>query len=82
MPKPDLFAPYVPDLFDKPGMHQEAQIPAGTVFTHGGRPLLVHKVHGTDAAAPVIVEELTNAVTLKGQLGLWGADGVRRALRK
>lgn len=78
----DLFAPPQPELFDRPQIERRAEIPAGTVFGFGGRALLVVKAHGTDAAAPVVVEELTDAVTLRGQLGLWSADGVTRAMTK
>jgi hypothetical protein len=65
-----------------PQITRSAEIPAGTVF-NWKRPLLVVKVHGSDAAAPVIVEELASwgPSTLKGQLGLWSADSVTRAMR-
>lgn len=69
-----------PDLFDPPTITRQAEIPAGCVFTYGGRALRVSRVSGTDAAAPVVVEELTNAVALKGQFAIWSADGVSRAL--
>lgn len=67
-----------------PTIERRAEIPAGTVFGYGGRPLKVVKAHGTDAAAPVIVEELSGfgESTLKGQLGLWSNDGVQRVMHK
>ena len=66
-----------------PTIERRAELPAGTVFGYGGRSLKVVEVHGTDAAAPVIVEELSDfgSSTLKGQLGLWSLDGVTRALK-
>jgi hypothetical protein len=70
-----------PDLFGRPAYERRAEIPFGTVFSFGARPLYVVKVYGSDAAAPVIVEELSNIVTLKGQFALWSADGVTRAMR-
>lgn len=66
----------------KPTISRKAPIPTGAVFRYGGRMLMVVKAHGTDKAAPVIVEELTGEPGRKGQLGLWGYDGVARALRK
>jgi hypothetical protein len=71
----------MPDLFTRPVFERRAEIPAGCVFLFGGRPLSVVRVYGTDAAAPVIVEELTGRYTLKGQLAIWSVDGVSRALR-
>jgi hypothetical protein len=70
-----------PDLFGKPVLERRASVAADAVFFFGSRPLKVVSSHGTDAAAPVIVEELTDAKTLKGQLGLWALDGVRRRMR-
>ena len=75
-------AKYQPDLFGRPVYERRAEIPSGMMFQFGGRPLLVVKAYGTDPAAPVIVEELTDAVTLKGQLGIWSADGVTRRLNR
>ena len=72
---------FQPDLFAQPAFERRADIPAGAVFMYGGRPLYVVKVYGSDAAAPIIVEELTNAAVLKGQFALWSADGVIRAMR-
>ena len=69
------------DLFI-PVITRRAEIPGGAVFMHGGRALRVFRVYGTDAAAPVIVEELTDAVTIKGQLALWSAGAVTRALAR
>lgn len=51
-------------------------------FWFCGRPLLVVRTHGTDAAAPVIVEELTDsAFAMKGQFALWSVAGVMKAAR-
>ncbi|WP_316172125.1 MULTISPECIES: hypothetical protein [unclassified Bradyrhizobium] len=70
------------DLFS-PAIERRAEIPAGAVFQSGGRFLKVHRVFGTDAAAPVIVEELQNfGSTIKGQFGLWSQDTVSRALAR
>jgi hypothetical protein len=74
--------PYQFLLFSPPEIQRRAELPAGAVFSFGGRALMVRKTYGTDKAAPVIVEELTDAVTLKGQLGLWSADGVMRQLNR
>jgi hypothetical protein len=74
----DLFAALYPPA--PPVIERQAAIPAGAVFMFGGRPLQVTKTYGTDAAAPIIVEELTDAVTHKGQYGLWSADGVMRQM--
>jgi hypothetical protein len=73
---------YRPDQYALPGIQRRAELPAGTVFEYGGRALLVVKTRGTDPAAPVIVEELTDSVSLKGQFGLWSLDGVSRAIRR
>jgi hypothetical protein len=71
------------DMFPPRVIERRAEIPAGAVFQSGGRFLKVYKVHGADAAAPVIVEELQSfGTTLKGQLGLWSQDAVERALAK
>ncbi|WP_315705038.1 MULTISPECIES: hypothetical protein [unclassified Bradyrhizobium] len=71
-----------PDLFS-PVIERRAEIPAGAVFQSGGRFLKVYRVFGTDAAAPVIVEELqTFGSALKGQFGLWSQDAVSRALAR
>jgi hypothetical protein len=57
-----------------------AAIPAGLVFNYAGRFLRVCRVYGTDAAAPVIVEEIAPiGHALAGQYGLWSADAVMRA---
>ena len=63
-------------------LERKAPVPSGAVFQFGGRPLKVVKAYGDDLAAPVVVEELTSVHTLKGQYGLWSADGVSRAMRK
>lgn len=48
---------------------------------HAGRPLRVEKVMGDDAAAPVILEELTAwGNSLAGQFCLWSVDFVQRAM--
>lgn len=73
--------PYQHLLFT-PEIQRRAELPAGAVFSYGGRPLMIRKTYGTDKAAPVIVEELTDAVTLKGQLGIWCVDGVMRQLKR
>lgn len=74
---------FMPDLFDHPVLARPAQLAVGMVFRFGGRFLRVHRVYGTDPAAPVIVEELADGPTsLKGQFALWGADGVVRAMTR
>lgn len=70
-------------LFSPPVIEQRAAIPAGLVFDYGGRVLRVHRLYGTDARAPVIVEELAEfGSTLKGQFALWSYDSVSRAAAK
>jgi len=71
------------DLF-VPTIERSAEIPAGIVYSFAGRPLLVVKCYGSDPAAPVIVEELASFSprVLRGQLALWSADGVSRAMRR
>jgi hypothetical protein len=66
-----------------PTIERRAPVAADTVFSHAGRSLRVVKAHGTDKAAPVIVEELASfgPTSLKGQLGLWSNDSVQRAMR-
>lgn len=65
------------ELFTPPVVERRAEIPRDAVFSHGGRFLKVYRVFGTDAAAPVIVEELQAfGSTLKG----WSQDAVARAL--
>lgn len=69
-------------VFAEPVLERTAEIPAGAVIEHGGRPLIVRRV-GSDPAAPVILEELaTFGTTLAGQLALWSADGVLRAMKR
>ena len=64
-------------------INRKAELPSGYVFQFGGRQLMVIKAHGTDKAAPVIVEELrSSAVALKGQLSLWSLDGITRRGRR
>ena len=70
------------DLIAPPVIERSAHVPAGAVIAYAGRPLIVRSVHGTDAAAPVILEELSPVgQALAGQLSLWSADGVLRAMR-
>lgn len=65
--------------------HQAAPVRPGQVVMLCGRLVVVESVHGGDAAAPVIVEELTAVGrALVGQFGLWplavvaeAAGGVR-----
>ena len=62
-------------------IERRAEIPCGAVFSHGGRSLRVTRTYGTDAAAPVIVEELAAfGSTLKGQFALWSNDAVSRCI--
>lgn len=69
------------DLFAPPAIERAASIAVDAVFFHAGRALRVHRVHGNDNAAPVIVEELAPiGRALKGQFSLWSADAVRRCL--
>lgn len=70
-----------PDLFIQPVIERRAEIPAGTIFSYGGRSLLVTKTYGTNAAAPVIVIEIAeSAASLKGQYALWSVQDVQRAM--
>lgn len=65
-----------------------AEIRTGTTFVFAGRLLRVERVTGSDAAAPVIVEELMDGPIMpdgapawyRGQFALWSADGVGRAI--
>lgn len=64
---------------------QQAEIPPGVVFWFWGRPLRVVFCEGTDAAAPVILEEMGEGRWganhgLAGQLSMWSLDGVRRVM--
>jgi hypothetical protein len=64
-----------------PAVVRAAEIGAGTMFMHGGRLLKVVKAYGSDPAAPVILEEMMPwGDCLAGQLALWSADGVLRAM--
>jgi len=49
------------DLFPiaPPVIERHAEVHAGTVFEFANRPLLVVKSYGSDAAAPVICEEMS-----------------------
>ena len=59
-----------------------AGLPADTVFWFWGRPLRVVSTKGTDAAAPVIVEELSAiGEALAGQFSLWSLANVRAVMR-
>jgi hypothetical protein len=59
-----------------------AGLPADTVFWFWGRPLRVVSTKGTDAAAPVIVEELTAVGdAIAGQFSLWSLASVRAVMR-
>jgi len=67
----------------KPTIERVAEIPGGMAFQFRGRVLVVVRTYGTDRAAPVIVEEMTDSArALKGQFGLWAVDGVMRAANK
>ena len=70
------------DMFGPPREEREGELPAGAVFSHKGRFLLVvNASHGTDARAPVVVEELSAVGQAhKGQLGLWSHAMVSGAL--
>jgi hypothetical protein len=68
-------------LFAPPAIERAATIPAGIVFRFYGRALRVHRLYGSDARAPVIVEELAEfGSTLKGQFAIWSYDAVSRAV--
>lgn len=70
------------DLFERPTIERQAPIAVGYVFNYAGRLLRVVRVHGEDAAAPVILEELSDfGTTLRGQYALWSRDFVLRASR-
>jgi hypothetical protein len=69
------------DQLALPVIERRAEIPAGAVFAHAGRSLIVRRVCGTDAAAPVIAEELSAVgKALAGQLALWSANSVLRCM--
>lgn len=68
---------------DPPAIVRPATLEPGTMFWWQGRPLKVAKVYGTDAAAPVIVEELTGDAHLghlAGQYAIWSLDMVQQAI--
>lgn len=68
-------------MSQRPAIRVEAEIPGGMTFLGCGRLLRVVRAYGTDAAAPVIVEELMAVGdAMPGQLGLWCVDGVRREM--
>ncbi|MBP2232510.1 hypothetical protein J2847_005839 [Azospirillum agricola] len=61
--------------------HVEAPCPSGAVSLLRGRAVRIIRSAGTDAAAPVIVEELQAVgVALPGQLGIWPAAEVAKGL--
>lgn len=63
-----------PALIQPPALrqHQSAPIQPGQVVQFLGRLVIVQSVHGSDPAAPVIVEEMVPlGHALRGQLGLW-----------
>jgi hypothetical protein len=69
------------DLFAPPVIERAATISTGAMFEHAGRTLRVYRTYGTDARAPVIVEELGEfGSTLRGQFALWSVDAVKRAI--
>lgn len=72
------------DLFGEPVASSAPDEPPidDVEFRFGNRGLRVVRVYGDDDAAPVIVEELSNRVTLPGQLALWSRQGVKRELEK
>lgn len=75
--------PFQLDLIAPPVIERRAEIPEGAFVEHAGRALIVRSVHGTDPAAPVILEELSAVgQALAGQLSLWAADGVLRAMSR
>lgn len=62
-------------------IERNQQAPSGAVFWHRGRPLKIVRSYGTDARAPVIVEELaTFGSTLTGQYALWSCKAVLSCL--
>lgn len=70
-----------------PPIVRAAEVAVGTVFWYWGRPLKVLRVHGTDAAAPVILEELAAGrngedftAYAAGQLSMWSLAEVRRII--
>lgn len=77
------------DLFEvprepepKPQFIEPNPAAAPTVFNFGGRALRIARAYGTDSAAPIIVEELSDRFTLKGQYALWSRQGVTREMEK
>lgn len=70
-----------PDLFETAESRCGDEIEAGMKFTFGGRTLRVISVHGEDAQAPVVTEELSSfgQTALRGQLSLWSASAVQTA---
>ena len=54
--------------------HQQSPVQPGQVVHLLGRLVIVQSVHGSDPAAPVIVEEMAPiGHALRGQMGLWPA---------
>jgi hypothetical protein len=68
------------DQIAPPRQERPAPVQVGEVFTWRGCMRRVVRTFGEDAAAPVIVEEMTAVGhALPGQYGLWSAESVRRA---
>lgn len=56
---------------------RRAELHSGFTFLFAGRFLRVVKSYGTDAAAPVVVEELMAVgEALPGQFSLWALGGI------
>lgn len=70
------------DLFGPPREERRAETPAGLMFSYKGRFMtVVDASHGTDPAAPVIIEEMQAiGQAHKGQLGLWSHEAVSAAI--
>lgn len=72
-----------PTIAHRPHLERRAEIPAGSVFRFGSRLIRVHRVTGSDAAAPVIVEELSDGPAwLAGQFSIWSAGAVTTAMSR
>jgi hypothetical protein len=71
------------DLFAPPVIERPAALPSGAIFHYGGRALLIVRSLGTDAAAPVIVRELSGGSTwLAGQYAIWSAAAVSKLIKR
>lgn len=65
----------------RPTLRREASVPSGVVIVFRGRPLMTVRQIGNGRDAPVILEEMSDVgPAAKGQLSLWSADGVLRAM--